>query len=576
MRPAALAGALALLVAASACSLANDATGTPPAPPAAAHRGGVLRVGITSPGGIDPLDAYEPAGKLISATMCDTLVALDPETGQLREALAKGWVLSDGIAMTVKLRHGVRFSNGTELRARDINYSLQQLVSSANGAYEARLGQQFVSLTLDSKQNSILADPNKAADIAIGVSKYDFQLADSAPDGGALRAFAEPAMAPVSEAARSDDPAAFSRNPICVGPYVLEKPYRSGDREISLTRSKSYYGKNVGYTSGGAGYADRIVFTIFPTAQAAIAAYDKGEVDVVRVPRDLVARTKDVASRVYGLATGVEYIGLPGDSTGPFSDPDVRLALSLAIDRTKLVTDVFGPAAEVANGFEPPVLEIREGRSLKDKDVKGAPLASCGDRTPAHPDLATAREKLAAATKKVPLKGFTLEVNNDGPYPAMARAIAAQLHQGLGLDVKVVTSDWAAYSAKGTSGTGFTSPFRIRWSTDATVPETTFNDQQPFLAPLASEAGASVANWSHFSDRDFEFTLAQTAARATEVPGRGVAFKKLGEQLCEQLPMIPLVFDRPTFLVRSTALGSARAQPVGRDGSLLLRELFVR
>ena len=579
MRRRSGAGLLALLLAVSGCGLAQDETGSPPAPLGDAKQGGVLKVGITSPGGINPLDAYEPAGKLVSSTLCDTIVALDPETGQVREALARGWVLSDGLSMTVKLRHGVRFSDGTEIRARDVNYSLQQLVAPSNGAYTAGLVKQFAAVSLRAEQKSVLADPDKAADIAIGISKHDFQLASSGLDGGALRTLGEAALAPVSEAAHSDDPAAFARNPVCVGPYVLTKPLAPGDREIRLKRSTDYYGQNVGYTSGGVGYADEVVFTIYPDAAAALAGYDKGEVDVVQVPRGLAGRTKDVASRVFGPGTGVEYLGLPGNSSGPFSDPEVRIALSQAVDRTALVKDVFGPAAEVATGFEPPALAIGEGRSLQNKEVKGAPLASCEDRTPATPDLDAAKARLAEAAARpgaTPLTGFTLEVNEDAPYPAMAKALAAQWKAGLGLDVKVVTTDWKAYAAKGTGGTGFTTPFRLRWASDATAPEPMVNNRQRFLAALASEAGASLANWAHFSDRTFEFALAQTAARTTEVPERGVAFNELAEILCTQMPVVPLVFDRPAFLVRSTVVGSARKVPVGRDGGLLLRELYLR
>lgn len=579
MRRPASAGVLALAFALSGCSLATDETGSPPAPPEGVERGGVLKVGITPPGGINPLDAYEPAGKLVSSTLCDTLVALDPETGQVREALAKGWVLSDGLGITIKLRHGVRFNNGGEIRARDVNYSLQQLVAPSNGAYAAGLAKQFVGLSLDAEAKSILADPDRAADIAIGVSKYDFQLLSNGLDGGALRTFGEAALAPISESAHSDDPAAFARNPVCVGPYALTKPFAAGDREIRLKRSENYYGANVGYTGGGVGYADEVVFTIYPSAAAALAGYDKGEVDVVQVPRAQAGRFTDAGSLVLGPATGVEYLGLPGDSSTPFSDPSVRVALSQAVDRTALVSDVFGPAAEVATGFEPPALEITEGRSLQGREVKAAPLVSCGDRTPATPDLEAARANLAEAAARPgakPLTGFTLEVNDDAPYPAMARALAAQWKAGLGLDVKVVTTDWKAYAAKGAGGSGFTTPFRLRWSSDATAPEPMTNNRQRFLAALGSEAGASLANWAHFSDRTFEFALAQTAARTTEVPERGVAFNELAEILCAQMPMVPLAFDRPAFLVRSSVLGSAREVPVGRDGGLLLRELYLR
>jgi oligopeptide transport system substrate-binding protein len=385
-------------------------------------------------------------------------------------------------------------------------------------------------------------------------------------------------MAPISRTAHQADEEAFSGKPVCVGPYVLAKEYRSGDTQLRLTRSKGYYGKNVGYTDGGKGYVDEIRFTVFRTPEAALAAYQAGTVDVVQVPRRLVAST-DPASRVLGAATGVEYLGLPGSSTGPFSDSRVRIALSMALDRTRLAAAVFGPAAQPANGFEPPALAISDGDSLEGEEVKGAPLTSCGANTPAQPDLATAKALLAEAAKQPgakPLRGFTLEVNDDAPYQAMALALANQWRSGLGLDVKVVTTPWNAYAAKSGGSQGFANAFRVRWSTDGTAPATGYNSQQRFLSGVFGGSATNLANWAHFNDRVFEFGLTEAAAEVTDVPRRGLAFAELTKMLCRQLPIIPLVFDRPAFLVRSTVVGSAREVPVGRDGVLLLRELYLR
>jgi ABC-type transport system substrate-binding protein len=570
---------VAALCALSACSVAVGKVGHPPKAPAGAHRGGVLRVGITPPGGIDPLDAYEPVGKLISTAMCDTIVDIDPVTGQVREALARGWVNAGGNALTVKLRHGVRFSNGQVLTARDVNATLQQLIAPANGFYAGGLAKQFLPLGTSSKDTDLLADPTKSVDVIQSVNKFDFQVFTPIANGGALRTFAEPATAPVPRAAYDRDPAAFAHNPVCVGPYVLEAPFRAGDKQIRLKRSAHYYGENVGYTGGGVGYADEIVFTIYPNSTAALAAYQRGQVDVIQVPRAQVAGVRDTGSLVYGPATGVEYLGLPGATTGPFADPDVRLALSESIDRQQLAAKVFGPSAQVADSFEPPALAITAGPSLEGKKVKAAPLASCGDRTPAKPDLASARAHLAAAARQSGAKlltGFTLEVNDDGPYPAMARELAAQWKAGLGLAVKVVTSPWTAYAAKSTGGTGFETAFRIRWTTDATSPVTTYNNEESYLGTLFGLQGSDGGNWARFSDRAFEFGLTEDAAGITDVAQRGFAFAKLSAILCDQLPLVPLVFDRPAFLVRSTKLAAARAVPVGRNGVLLLRELYLR
>src|SRR5262249_12446949 len=161
-------------------------------------------------------------------------------------------------------------------------------------------------------------DPNKLPDVALAISKYDFQVTLRDDDGGALRSFAEPAMAPFSESAHNGDPAAFARNPICVGPYVLAKPYAGGDSEIRLTRSKTYYGKNVGYTAGGSGYADEIDFRIYPDANAALDGYRKGEVDVVQLQGSQVQQAGDTASLIFGLGDSVEYLGLPSASNSAF------------------------------------------------------------------------------------------------------------------------------------------------------------------------------------------------------------------------------------------------------------------
>ncbi len=571
MRARSVLGAVLVTATLSACSLAGDKTGAPPAAAAGARTGGTLRIGITAPSGLDPLDAYEPVGKLISTTMCDTAVAIDPETGQLREALARGWVLSKS-GITVKLRHGVHFSDGSEFRAKDVNYTLQQLVQPANGLFAANLGKQFVSVALDKKENDVLADPNKAPDVVFSVSKWDFQVVLAAPNGGALRSFAEPAMAPISQSAHASEPAAFARNPVCVGPYVLVKPYANGDSEIVLRRAKTYYAKNVGYTRGGTGYADRIVFHIYPSAAAAIDGYGKGEVDVVSVPRDQ-AKNVDAASVVYGLADAVEFVGLPAGSNTPFSDADLRIALSQAVDRQQLVDDVFGPASQVADGFEPPALAISEGPSLEGKSTKAAPLTSCGALTPAQASPEAARQRLARVKA---LKGFTLEVNDDGVYPAMADALAAQWKANLGLDVTVVKTPWDQYVAKAESPQGLQTPFRIRWSSDAIAPTTTYNDRQPYLISLLTTAAANDGNWAHYDDRTIEYGVTQEAAAMTDVQQRGIAFNRVARRVCSQMPMIPLAFDRPAFLVRPGTVGLARKTPVGRDGVLLLRELYLK
>lgn len=567
---------LAALTALSGCSLQSNKVAEPPAAPQAVRSGGDLRVGVTAPGGIDPIDAYEPAGKLISSAMCDTLVSLDPVTGQVREAIATGWVVTNDGGITLKTRKGVRFNDGSAFTAKDVNYSLQQLLAAANGSKVAGVAQQFASY--GTKASDVLADPNNAPDVANLVSSTDLQVSTTRPDGGALRSFAEPAMAPISRTAYERDSTAFAARPVCVGPYRLAKPYRPGDTRITLVRANSYYKHNVGYTGGGAGYPDMIVFRVYPTSAAALAGYARHEVDVVQVPNTLTSTVQDGASLVYGPATGVEFLGMPSGTPGPMTDLDLRQALSLALDRGRLARDVFGPSAQPATGFEPPALAITTGTTLDSKTGKGAPLSRCSS-SPVGADVVSARRHLAAASKRLGadnLRALTLTVNNDAPYPQLARAVTAQWRATLGLSVKVITRPWNDYLSAANGSPGLAGMFRIRWASDLTAPTVTFNDQQSYLSTLLSSDATSNGNWEHWDDRTFDYGLTVDAAQLTDVQQRGIAFGKLADLACKQLPLLPLVFQRPTFLVRSTTVGSARPVPVGRDGVLLLRELYLK
>lgn len=571
-RVALLAATVAVL--AAGCSVSGG-TGKPPSVPPGATYGGVLRVGIAAPGGIDPIDAYEPNGELVSETMCDTLLALDPVTGQLQGAIASSWE-QQGDFFTIKLRSGVTFSNGRRVRTSDINGSLEDLVAPDNASYVADYALDLLGArTAESATDALLGTGVKHTTIASRVGHSAVQVESLGPAGGTLRAFAEPAMAPVSQVAYTADPTGFADAPVCVGPYALATPYVPGDKLIKLVRYPGYYAKNVAYTGGGKGYPDEIDFSIYPTDAAALTAYLHGQVDVVRVPDDQLSRVTGSAlgDVVYGPATSAEYLGLPDGQDGPLADRNVRIALSEALDRTLLARMIFGTSAVPANGFLPPALSIAAGPSLGGRTAKAAPLQTCGALTPATPDLSAARAALAKAT--TPLTGtITLTVNDDAPYPAMAREVAREWG-ALGLDVNVVTMPWDAYLDEATNG-GLTSAFRIRWSTNATAPIAVYNDQESYLAPLLSSGATLAGNWAHWNDNDFDFDLISDAAGVDNVQQRGIAFASLAKLACEQMPIIPAVFDRPAYLIRSETVGSARAVPIGRDGLVLLRELYLK
>jgi len=65
--------------------------------------------------------------------MYETLVTVDKKTGEFIPALADSWQLSgDGTTITFKLKHGVKFHDGTPFNANAVKVTFDRLVSKEN------------------------------------------------------------------------------------------------------------------------------------------------------------------------------------------------------------------------------------------------------------------------------------------------------------------------------------------------------------------------------------------------------------------------------------------------------------
>jgi ABC-type transport system substrate-binding protein len=527
-------GLVALLLAA-ACSTAPGAAFR--APVAGAHRGGILHVAISAPGSVDPGDDYEPAGDLVVRTMCDALLTLDPRDGSVRPGLAESWVVADGGSkLVLRLRNGLRFSDGSPLTAADVAYSLSRVASADFASASAdtlRLVAGFPQVHGD-----VPTDSDTARRRLAGVTTSDKRTVEitlSRPYADFLRLLASPVTAPVSRRAAEANPEQFSRSPVCAGPYRLAAPYAPGARTLRLVRSRAYTPADSGLTGGGAAYADEVVFDIAPTA---------GRVDV----RAALPTESTAVASVPGPQ--VEYVGLP-TGTAPFDRPDVRRALALALSRTELVRRVFPGTREAATGFLPP--------------TTGASLAC--DALPAGGDVPRALALLQAA--HVDLRGtpIPLVFNDELRNRALVAEVARQWHAALGLDVRPTPLTYVAFLARGRSAAGFAAPFRFSWSA---------GDVDGYLTPLFATDAVGRDNLSRFSDSALDEALRRRAWRAVDPADRRLAYRRILDQVCTQLPMIPLTVGLQRYVI-SPGVASASGRFLDAASGLpLLRELFLR
>ncbi len=538
----------------SADTVADKAAKNRPRP------GGTLRVGITTPGTVEPSNAYEPMGTVVASLLCDTLVQLDPVTGEPKPAIADAWVVSDsGKRFTIKLRKGVRFHGGRSLTASDVVYSLNRLASQDNASFEAKLMSPVIGY--EKTHGDEPTDNARHRRELIGANVIEGQSLEIRllqPNADFMRVLAHVATAPVSRRAAEKDPDAFARRPDCAGPYRITKNWSPSSQEITLRRHVDYYAKNKGYTAGGAGYFGTIVFKVFKDQPAAIAAYQAGVVDVTAFGADQIQAVRSLGADLEPSSRGgLEYIGLPTGQE-PFDDPALRRALSMALDRPRAITAGLGGAGIPATGFLPPnVADVFESKK-------------CGRSAPATPDVAAAKALLDSARVRVAGLKVKLYFNDEYGNRALVQDVAEQWRAAFGLDAEPTPVIWDKYLAQARSATGFDGPFRGSWRGD-------YAGADAYLHSLFHTSEIGDNNFARFSDTNFDRAVTRDARETADDDARRFDYRNLERILCERMPIVPVAFVHGATLVRKDAIGSA-ADVFNEVSSGLpaLRELFSR
>jgi ABC-type transport system substrate-binding protein len=537
-------------------------TDRPPRPVAAvadATTGGTVTVAITSPTSIDPalVPPADSAGTLVVRTMCDSLTATDPATGKDRPDIAAGVLVgAGGTVVTIRLRRGVRFSDGSRLTSADVVAALTRVARPEVASPNADLLQHVQGF------QQLQQDEDKAHGRLAGLSALDprtVQVALTTPDAGWVRTLATTVAVPIPRRHGADNGfGAFSTRPTCVGPYRLATPWRPGEPVISLVRSKAYDGGDPGDTRAGRGWADRIVFRIYPSEAAAYDAYRRGEVDVAQVP----AASADVAGRLLGSAlvrapdATLGYLGLP-TTVAPYDDPQVRIALSMAMDRAAIVRDVYHDGRTPAQGLYAPVVGDGVWRE-----------AACGQNAPVSADAAGARALLGPRIEALRRAPVPLYFDDEFANRALVTEVAAQWHRALGVTVRPVAMDFADYLPKAMQAPGFDGPFRLSYAAATASPA-------DYVRDLVTAAGIDTTNATRFIDHAIEQTFTHEAS--TRYGARSdPAWRAIETEFCSQLPLIPVTFNDQVWAWRAS-VGAAGARQLDRSSGLpLLREAFRR
>ncbi|MBD3665597.1 peptide ABC transporter substrate-binding protein [Sulfitobacter sp. TSTF-M16] len=324
----------------------------------------------------DPHDCTDASDELtILHAIYDTLVR---RTGQdFVPHLAQDWhVSADAKTWTFHLQPDVFFHDGTPCDAAAVALNLERMAREDKGytlgspaVWRQFLGHAVLDATDTSTLRVTLAAP--MADL-LDVLEQGFIVAPSvfaALDGGDHTAHCG------------------------TGPYRLASVSKC---EITATRTAAHF-------AGTPENAD-ITWRLVPKADDRLAQLQQGKVQIANALDFEVSRALGAGRHTYLSPVAIIY--LLNAAHGPLTDPRVRRALSLAVDRQEIVETVMHGAAQPLHGFVSP-------------HHFGA-----GQGAGAQMDRARARELLTQAGYA---KGLTLDVDCPTRLPDEAQRLTAAL-----------------------------------------------------------------------------------------------------------------------------------------------------
>jgi peptide/nickel transport system substrate-binding protein len=315
--------AAALLL--TACGSGDGGGGDDAAAGGEPQAGGSLTFAVSSDAGcVDPQQVGSNDTIYSTRQLVDSLTDQDPDTGEIVPWLADSWEVSDdATTFTFHLRDGVTFSDGSPLTAQvvkdnfDAIPNLGPLASLGRGYLTGYTGTEVVD--------------ELTARVAFGTPNVQFLQATSTHSLG-LVSSASAALPPEQRCSEG----IVGSGPFTLGEYVQ-------NQSITLEKRAGYDWGSSLWDSDGEAYLDEVVFQVIPEAGVRTGSLQSGQVDAI----SSVGQADEAALQGAGIDLqaranpGVVFGVTFNNSLPQFSDPAVRQAISLGVDRQEIVDAVY-------------------------------------------------------------------------------------------------------------------------------------------------------------------------------------------------------------------------------------------
>ncbi len=478
---------------------------------------------LTDPESVDPHKARSVQAGSVLRDIGEGLLSYSADS-ELVAGAAEAWSISDdGLTYTFHIREDARWSNGDPVAAEHFAFSLRRLVDPATAAFYSFMIADVLNAS------AILAGDLPSSELGVETpDERTLVITLERPTPYLLSLLTSPSTFPVHPGSIAEHGDAFTRdgNLLSNGAYKLDS-WQPGSM-LALSRNEQYWNNT-------ATAIDEVRYHVVTQEMTQLNRYRAGELDITDVvPPDSFAKVREEYPDELHVAPylGVYYYGF-NLTKPPFKDsPELREALSLAIDRDVLVNKITGRGEAAAYSWVPPGVDNYEPRRFNYSH-------QTQDERNAH-----ARRLLAEAGygPNNPLR-FELRYNTSDTQKRIALAIRGMWEEELGVEATLINEEFQVLLAN-VAAADITQVFFSSWIGD-------YNDAHTFLSLLQS---GSSSNMPRYSNQDFD-SLMQSAAGQADSKKRRYYLEEAERVLLSDHPVIPLYFYVSKHLVSPCVVG---------------------
>ncbi|MBF9134928.1 ABC transporter substrate-binding protein [Plantactinospora sp. S1510] len=480
-----------------------------------------VSIQIAEPQHLIPTNTNESSGNQVLTALFAPLIKYDAQNKPY-EVAAESVTSTDNVVWTIKLKDGYTFHNGEKVTSDSYinawNYGAYAPNGQGNSYFFEKVAGYDDLQSKDPDGEGPQKAPEPKAKTMTGLKKVDdltFTVTLAKPYTEFKTILGYTAFYPLPQAAFSSPGVikdGFEDAPIGNGPFKMKGTWQH-DAKVEVERYDAYPGDK-----------PKIAGAEFRIYQQLTAAYadvlsDNLDVDVTVPTENLSNAPTDLGDRFQqSPASSFQFVAFPTFQK-EFSKPEVRRAISMAIDRDEITKSIFKDSQISARSFVSPV-------------VAGYRDDTCGEACEFDPAKAKAAYEAAGGPKQI-----KITYNGDGGHKDWVDATCNQLKTNLGVECVGAAEPKFADLLTKVDAKQPVGLIRLGWLMD-------YPSMENYLGPIYTTNGSS--NYYGYSNPEFDQLVKEGTAAAT--PDEAVKkYQQAEDILAKDMPVIPLRFGQNVY-----------------------------